>query len=155
MINSNTEHPSQAILQAYFNAFSELTPNSLKSTLTPMWDQQVEFKDPFNHVYNRDHCVAIFEHMFNQCIEPKFTIQNFFINNHQASVYWHFSFKLKTNGSLQTITGNSLVEINHQGLISKHIDYWDAAEQFYEKLPFFGSLIRWIKRRLKVEDPQN
>jgi hypothetical protein len=28
-----------------------------------------------------------------------------------------------------------------------HRDYWDAAEELYEKLPWVGSLMRWLKRR--------
>jgi hypothetical protein len=27
-----------------------------------------------------------------------------------------------------------------------HRDYWDAAEELYEKLPLLGSLMRWWKR---------
>ena len=26
-------------------------------------------------------------------------------------------------------------------------DYWDAAEELYEKLPIVGTLMRWLKRR--------
>jgi hypothetical protein len=33
------------------------------------------------------------------------------------------------------------------GLITLHRDYWDAAEELYEKLPLLGSLMRWLKRR--------
>jgi hypothetical protein len=28
-----------------------------------------------------------------------------------------------------------------------HRDYWDAAEELYEKLPVVGSLMRWLKRQ--------
>jgi steroid delta-isomerase len=27
-----------------------------------------------------------------------------------------------------------------------HRDYWDAAEELYEKLPLVGALMRWLKR---------
>ena len=26
-----------------------------------------------------------------------------------------------------------------------HRDYWDAAEELYEKLPLLGALMRWLK----------
>jgi steroid Delta-isomerase len=28
-----------------------------------------------------------------------------------------------------------------------HRDYWDAAEELYEKLPILGGLMRWLKRQ--------
>ncbi|MCA0424309.1 MAG: nuclear transport factor 2 family protein, partial [Proteobacteria bacterium] len=33
------------------------------------------------------------------------------------------------------------------GRIAEHRDYWDAAEELYEKLPAIGALMRWLKRR--------
>jgi hypothetical protein len=33
------------------------------------------------------------------------------------------------------------------GRIAMHRDYWDAAEELYEKLPLLGGLMRWLKRR--------
>jgi steroid delta-isomerase len=27
-----------------------------------------------------------------------------------------------------------------------HRDYWDAAEELYEKLPVLGALMRWLKQ---------
>jgi hypothetical protein len=32
--------------------------------------------------------------------------------------------------------------------VTLHRDYWDAAEELYEKLPVVGGLMRLIKRRL-------
>jgi hypothetical protein len=39
------------------------------------------------------------------------------------------------------------MELSSEGLIAFHRDYWDAAEELYEKLPAVGSLMRWLKRR--------
>ncbi|WP_373031545.1 hypothetical protein [Sulfurovum sp.] len=35
--------------------------------------------------------------------------------------------------------------INHEDKIISHTDYWDAAENMYEKMPIVGSLLRFIK----------
>jgi hypothetical protein len=32
--------------------------------------------------------------------------------------------------------------------IDLHRDYWDAAEEMYEKFPLVGSLMRWLKNRV-------
>jgi hypothetical protein len=47
----------------------------------------------------------------------------------------------------QTILGGSHLQFSEQGLITLPRDYWDAAEELYEKLPLVGSLMRWLKKR--------
>jgi hypothetical protein len=32
-------------------------------------------------------------------------------------------------------------------LVALHRDYWDAAEELYEKLPWVGGVMRWLKQR--------
>jgi hypothetical protein len=39
------------------------------------------------------------------------------------------------------------LKLDAQGLITWHRDYWDAAEELYEKLPVLGGLMRWVKKR--------
>jgi hypothetical protein len=34
--------------------------------------------------------------------------------------------------------------------VADHRDYWDAAEELYEKLPVLGALMRLLKRRLRA-----
>ena len=45
------------------------------------------------------------------------------------------------------VRGASHLVLNEQGLVTLHRDYWDAAEELYEKLPVVGALMRWLKRR--------
>ena len=37
--------------------------------------------------------------------------------------------------------------LDAQGLVTLHRDYWDAAEELYEKLPVVGAMMRWLKSR--------
>jgi type I restriction enzyme M protein len=50
-------------------------------------------------------------------------------------------------GAEQKIAGATHLVFNAEGQIELHRDYWDAAEELYEKLPVVGSLMRWLKRR--------
>ena len=45
------------------------------------------------------------------------------------------------------IRGASHLRYDAAGLVAFHRDYWDAAEELYEKLPLIGSLMRWLKKR--------
>jgi hypothetical protein len=52
-----------------------------------------------------------------------------------------------------SIKGCSHLQHNAAGLISQHRDYWDAAEELYEKLPLLGWLMKTIKRKLRTPLP--
>ena len=62
---------------------------------------------------------------------------------------WDFLFAFKNyhRGDTQTVRGASHLVLDPQGLIVLHLDYWDAAEELYEKLPVVGALMRWVRRR--------
>jgi hypothetical protein len=51
------------------------------------------------------------------------------------------------NRDEQTVRGGSHLKLAADGRISLHRDYWDVAEELYEKLPVVGSLMRWLKRQ--------
>jgi hypothetical protein len=48
---------------------------------------------------------------------------------------------------MQAVRGASHVVFNESGLVTMHRDYWDAAEELYEKLPVLGGVMRWLKKR--------
>ena len=47
----------------------------------------------------------------------------------------------------QVIRGASHLKFDGEGRIRYHRDYWDAAEELYEKLPVLGGLMRLLKKR--------
>ena len=48
----------------------------------------------------------------------------------------------------QVIRGSSHLRFDAQSKVCYHRDYWDAAEELYEKLPLIGGLMRFMKRRM-------
>ena len=64
---------------------------------------------------------------------------------------WDFVFRPRTSGSQPlTVRGASHLQFGADGRITRHRDYWDAAEELYEKLPVLGALMRWLKRRVNA-----
>jgi steroid delta-isomerase len=63
---------------------------------------------------------------------------------------WDFTFRIKKYKPeiLQRIRGVSHIRFNAEGKVNYHRDYWDAAEELYEKLPLVGGLMRFLKRRV-------
>ena len=128
--------------------FEQLTPADV-AALDRFYAPQARFKDPFNEVEGVPPIQHIFGHMFVALHEPRFVVTARVVQGQQCFLTWDFLFRLKNfqQGTTQTVRGASHLVLDAQGLITLHRDYWDAAEELYEKLPVVGGLMRWLKKR--------
>lgn len=136
--------PRVARLVAFFES---LTPASI-AAVEQVYTEDAYFKDPFNEVRDRPALRRILEHMFDQVADPRFAITTTVVQGSEAFLVWNFNFRPKGRlDAEQTIRGASHIQFAEDGRVSYHRDYWDAAEELYEKVPVLGSLMRLIKRR--------
>ncbi len=127
--------------------FEHLSPADLER-LDQFYSADARFKDPFNDIQGVPAIAAVFRHMFDSLDRPRFTVKDVIVQADQCFLIWDFSFGMRRfDRREQTIRGASHLLFDGAGLISVHRDYWDAAEELYEKLPVLGSLMRWLKRR--------
>ena len=107
------------------------------------------FKDPFNDVQGLAAVQGIFGHMFDALHEPRFVVTNRVVQGPHCFLTWDFLFRFKSfqQDTPQTVRGASHLVLDEQGLVTLHRDYWDAAEEMYEKFPVVGGLMRWLKKR--------
>ena len=127
--------------------FETLTRADL-AALGGYYHPQAQFKDPFNEVQGLAPIQQVFAHMFVALDEPRFVVHDIIVQGDQCFLTWDFIFRFKRfSREVQTVRGGSHLRLNADGLITLHRDYWDAAEELYEKLPAVGALMRWLKRR--------
>jgi hypothetical protein len=127
--------------------FEALTPADV-ARLGEFYHPQAHFKDPFNEVQGLAPVQHIFAHMFTALDEPRFVVNDIVVQGDQCFLTWDFLFRFKRfSRELQTVRGGSHLKLDAAGLIVLHRDYWDAAEELYEKLPGVAVLMRWLKRR--------
>lgn len=130
--------------------FETLSPAALER-LDTVYTEDAAFKDPFNEVRGTAAIRAIFAHMYAALDEPRFTVTAVMAEGDQVFLAWDFRFRLRRFDAttLQCIRGASHLRLAVDGRIREHRDYWDAAEELYEKLPLLGGLMRWLKRRAR------
>ena len=127
--------------------FERLAPADV-ARLGEVYAAGVRFKDPFNDVRGVPEVQRIFADMFIALSEPRFLVHAAIVEGDQCVLTWAFLFRFKrTSAVLQSVHGSSHLVLDAQGRITLHRDYWDAAEELYEKLPGVGALMRWLKRR--------
>ena len=128
--------------------FETLSPQSL-ADIGALYTPDARFKDPFNAVQGVPAIRGIFEHMFHSLHQPRFVVTQQVVDGAQVFLVWEFRFRFKRFDTTteQVILGSSHLVLAPDGRISLHRDYWDAAEELYEKLPVVGGLMRWLKRK--------
>jgi len=125
---------------------------SLKTcqNLSGIYTEDAYFKDPFNELRGLPAINHVFQHMFVQVREPRFRVTSSVLQNDTAFLVWEFLFTMKNfNAAPQCIRGSTHIRFAADGRVNFHRDYWDAAEELYEKLPLLGSLMRFLKRRAR------
>ncbi len=143
--------PDRSAVDRLVAFFEHLQPADL-ARLDALYAPEARFKDPFNEVVGVPAIRRIFEHMFQQLHEPRFVVTDCVgpaVAGGAVVLLWDFRFRFRTVSpeQAQCIHGASHVVFDDQGRVTLHRDYWDAAEELYEKLPLLGGLMRWLKRR--------
>jgi len=144
------DSPEQAALRVV-QFFETIAPDDVAS-IKDLYCADAFFKDPFNEVRGVNAITPIFSHMFDALIQPRFVITQKIQQGEHCFVTWDFLFAMRKfePNTTQTIRGAShLVFRLEEGVwrVAIHRDYWDAAEELYEKLPVVGALMRWLKKR--------
>lgn len=127
--------------------YEQLTPESVAQLLPTLYAANARFKDPFNQVQGLGAITHIFVHMFKQVNQPRFIVLTRIIQGNDAFITWEFRFRMKRfSKEEQCVLGATHLRFDASGLVNEHRDYWDAAEELYEKLPVIGSLMRMLKK---------
>jgi len=146
--SSTAARDTDAAIASLVTYFEQLTPDSV-ANMASYYAPHVRFKDPFNDVTGVPAIQKIFSHMFVSLESPRFVVQERIAQGNQGFLTWEFRFRFRNfkQSQEQVILGSSHLVFADDGRVSMHRDYWDAAEELYEKLPLLGGLMRWLKRR--------
>lgn len=131
----------------FFESISEETP---LEAYRELFDENVYFEDPFQKVTGLSKVYGIFQHMYKTLYNPRFRVDEIVFDKRCAYLRWTFSYRQSPTHKLEKFTGVSRVQFLETGKVLSHVDYWDAAENVYEKIPLLGSILRLIKKKIRA-----
>lgn len=134
-------------LDALLHWYATLDRASL-ARIGEFYADDARFKDPFNDVCGLAAIRAVFEHMFETTEAPRFVIVESMAQEGRGFATWRFEFGLK--GKSYTVLGATHVRFDAQGKVAEHRDYWDAAEELWQKLPLIGGPVRWLRGKFSA-----
>jgi steroid Delta-isomerase len=145
--------PAQALLNkqldTYIHFFNNLEQELTADNVMRLTQADVRFCDPFNDVQGQQNMHAVLAHFVSKVRNPSFAVTHSAWCDNICFIRWDFSGMLPTFGQW-TFSGVSELHFNADGKVFLHLDHWDAAQHFYEKLPILGRLIAFIRRRIAL-----
>lgn len=132
----------------YIQLFEELSVEGLEG-IDKFVSSNIQFKDPFNEFSGLNDFRHLLFKTLNDFKDPIFTVTHRAWSNNILFLRWSFRGEIRWLNHWE-VEGMSEIRFDDHGLVCQHIDYWDASEQFYAKLPLIGTIIRLIQRRLKA-----
>ncbi len=142
----SARHPDARVARVVA-MFESITPADV-SRLGDFYASDARFKDPFNDVQGVQAIEKVFAHMFVALDAPRFLVRDIVAEGDQCFLTWDFLFRFRRfSRDEQVVHGGSHLRFDAQGRVQLHRDYWDAAEELYEKLPAVGAFMRFLKRR--------
>jgi steroid delta-isomerase len=141
----------ESALQRYVDFYQTMTLERVEE-LRELLASDIHFRDPFNDFHGVEKVIKVMRDMYRDSENPVFTIVSKMRREEVAFLKWEMTFTPKRIPSKTPwrIVGISEVHFDEDGKVSEHLDYWDAATYFYERLPVLGFLIRLVKKRLSV-----
>ncbi len=135
-------------IRHFFETLQEETP---VESFQNIYADTVKFKDPFNAVEGVDAVHRIFAHMYENLDDPRFVVKEYIGKDDVAYVKWDFNFTFKGEKKENSFEGVSRLVMDSEGKVTSHVDFWDAAEHMYEKMPLLGSVLRFVKRKIAID----
>lgn len=134
--------------QSYIRMFENLSTETIAG-MDAFVCPHIRFKDPFNDITGIERFRALLDKTLSDVTEPSFDVTHRAWDGDVLFLRWTFQGRVRVLGDW-IVTGMSEIRFDAQGRVCEHIDHWDAAEQFYERLPVVRGVLRVIKRRLRV-----
>ncbi len=139
--------PSRSIgpADSYIRFYEAMSPETV-DTLPDVASPDIHFCDPFNDVIGIEAYRKLLAKMFETVPDARFTVSHQAVDDDTCFMRWRMTATLR--GAPWVVEGMSELRFAPDGKVREHIDYWDAAAQFYEKFPIIGAAIRAIRRRV-------
>jgi hypothetical protein len=136
----------EATLDGWLRLFTDLASTNIPSDeeLSLLATPDVRFKDPFQDVCGYASIRQVLAHTQQSISDLRFEVLERAWFQGGVYVKWVMNGQLATLGQWQ-VEGLSEIIFSEEGRVSSHIDYWDASEQFYGRLPIIGWLLRRIR----------
>ena len=110
-----------------------------------LYDEQVCFQDPTQERQGIEAYIAAQDGLMKRCDDIYLVPGAIAINEEIAFIEWEMGLKIK--GIEFIYPGASRLEINADGKVISHRDYFDFIGPTFGPVPVLGGFVRWLYKR--------
>lgn len=132
-------------IELFKEYFKELDLKDLES-LNQIYADEIVFKDPIHEIRGIEGLKQYFAKLNKNLKSGSFTFTDEAINQDKVYLSWEMKLSLKRPKKKIEVSGVSVLTIKDK--ITRHEDYFDAGQLFYEHVPLLGSIIKFLKKKI-------
>lgn len=117
-------------------------------TLKEYYSSDARFRDPFNDCHGIEKVQLAFDKMFDQLDNIHLEVTERAMNGPTAFISWNMSFQVR--GKQKELPGVSQLRFDEKGLVSEHLDFWDASPAF-DDIPIIGCVTKLVRKHYAIE----
>lgn len=135
--------------RTYRHFIETLTLESLPR-LDELARPDVHFRDPLNDAHGVAGAKRVLARVFREVDDPRYIVTHMAVDGDTCFLRWKFTCRPRVSGRGHPwiVDGISEIRFDAAGKVAEHVDYWDAGHYVYERLPLFGYVIRFLRKRL-------
>ncbi|MBL4654746.1 MAG: nuclear transport factor 2 family protein [Bacteroidia bacterium] len=133
------------VIKKFKRYFTELNLDDV-SILNEIYSDKVIFTDPIHEINGIENLKSYFKKLNENLVQGSFLFTDETITDNKAYLSWEMKLELKKPKKNVKASGISVLIFEQK--ITKHRDYFDAGELFYENIPLLGGIIRLLKKKI-------
>jgi limonene-1,2-epoxide hydrolase len=137
------------VIERFKELYTDLTPASVE-LLHDIYSHDITLIDPVGEHLGLEAVRQYFNNLLSDNQQCLFDIHRQILSGESATITWSMNYQHPklANGRKLTLDGISELRIADDRIVWQR-DYYDMGEMIYEHLPLFGTVIRYIKKRMK------
>ena len=123
--------------------------NCKPQLLAQLYDEHIEFRDPFHRIYGLQDLNRYFSSMYENVEHIEFDFGMAWRQQEHAFIRWQMNYchpKINSGKPVLVDGGSELIWKDEK--IIFHRDFFDGGQMLYEHLPLMGWAIRKLKERM-------
>lgn len=137
-------------IKNYSQFFENIDKDTSISAYENFIDLNAKFSDPFHKIEGLHNIYQVFQKMYKNLDNPRFEVLESLEDKNIGYIKWKFKYSFKNEKKEREFTGVSRVVFNSDDKAILHEDFWDAAENIYEHIPFVKYFIKIVKQKIKA-----
>ena len=136
-------------MEQFLKIYQDLNADKI-DTIEQIYSHDIHFIDPAHEIKGLTELRIYFANLYKNINDIHFDFRHPARSNDQGYVQWEMTFshpRIK-NGQDICVNGASFLKFSPDNMVHFHRDYFDLGSMLYQHLPFLGTVVKSINRRL-------